>query len=402
MDNMEITQHNLAVFDYLQKLPNTWEQDSFFLDSINHLLKQYFSAVQQLKGYVKQKVYEYQKETECLCIKMFSALSYYLKGKTGKAYLDMQEAYSASKDILIKKSKKKDSTGFEFGFKARVIENAKERPTKEEMFHIPFQLRHLVPPNRYSIHGIPSVYLGTSIYDCYIELGKPRLEDFFVSLYCFRSTLNLEDSNNPVQLIDLSFNNSHQGALITYHVLKKEQEYIEALDKMVMDILLWPLIKVCSMECKFPEAPFKQEYIIPQLIYQFCSQNDEFVGIKYLSTKKASVHNKIYDTFMMNYALPAYRVAKSGYCNKLAAELSFTEPINIFWDDISFSVKPEHEIIHRTANGFPIISSLDDDLKADDSIVGMDKMTVYFDDLIKKFTSRTDIKTLAPLSGWAD
>ncbi len=34
--------------------------------------------------------------------------------------------------------------------------------SKNEMFHIPFELRGLVKTNRYSIPGLPCVYLGSS------------------------------------------------------------------------------------------------------------------------------------------------------------------------------------------------------------------------------------------------
>jgi len=46
--------------------------------------------------------------------------------------------------------------------------------SREHMFHIPFELRHLVTTQRYSIPGFPTLYAGSSLYVCWLELGRPR------------------------------------------------------------------------------------------------------------------------------------------------------------------------------------------------------------------------------------
>ena len=45
--------------------------------------------------------------------------------------------------------------------------------TKEEMFHIPYELRHKVTNQRYSVSGLPCLYLGSSTYLCWEELERP-------------------------------------------------------------------------------------------------------------------------------------------------------------------------------------------------------------------------------------
>lgn len=44
-----------------------------------------------------------------------------------------------------------------------------ERPlsTRKDIFHIPFNQRHLVSAQRYSVAGLPCLYLGTSLYICW-------------------------------------------------------------------------------------------------------------------------------------------------------------------------------------------------------------------------------------------
>ncbi|WP_052675768.1 hypothetical protein [Paenibacillus sp. IHBB 10380] len=47
--------------------------------------------------------------------------------------------------------------------------------TRQEMFHIPFELKGRAATQRYSIPGLPSLYLGSSCYICWEELHRPDL-----------------------------------------------------------------------------------------------------------------------------------------------------------------------------------------------------------------------------------
>lgn len=49
--------------------------------------------------------------------------------------------------------------------------------TREEMFHVPFELRHKVASQRYSIPGLPSLYLGGSLSACWVEMRQPVFAD---------------------------------------------------------------------------------------------------------------------------------------------------------------------------------------------------------------------------------
>ena len=53
--------------------------------------------------------------------------------------------------------------------------------TKEEMFHIPYELRHKVTNQRYSVSGLPCLYLGSSTYLCWEELERP---DYLKCNFC--------------------------------------------------------------------------------------------------------------------------------------------------------------------------------------------------------------------------
>jgi len=227
-----------------------------------------------------------------------------------------------------------------------------------------------------------------------LELGKPPLENLWVSLFCFSQ--DKEDPLSPkhINLIDLTiFDDIHNLNVLTYHSFKKEKEYQDALDSLVDDILLWPLVMACTIACRYPDGKFKQEYIIPQMLYQLCSDYNEYVGIKYLSTKSpcnAGTPKHV----MVNYALPAQDVKRDGYCPKLKAQLIMTEPITIKEGlDINTSQS-------FTTNGLPILS-YHKDLKEDETILALDKMTVYFDRLMQSFRKEKKHKLLCPLDNWS-
>ena len=47
--------------------------------------------------------------------------------------------------------------------------------SKDEMFHIPYEKRNLVGNQRFSLSGLPCLYLGGSSYICWEELGRKDL-----------------------------------------------------------------------------------------------------------------------------------------------------------------------------------------------------------------------------------
>lgn len=65
-------------------------------------------------------------------------------------------------------------------FRARLSEDAKAFKAKD-MLHLPLSMRGKTGNYRFSIPGIPSLYLGNSSYACWIELGCPPEYKFNVA-----------------------------------------------------------------------------------------------------------------------------------------------------------------------------------------------------------------------------
>lgn len=138
--------------------------------------------------------------------------------------------------------------------------NLEEYTAEDEMSHIPFELNHLVSNERFSISGFPSLYLGNSVYVCWEELHRPSFD--FASTALFKS-------RQDIRVIDLS-----------------EQEHYCFTSEVFSDCLTL----ACSFSVNYPEAPFKPEYIIPQLLmqsfvqYMHDNEENDCWGIRYTSS----------------------------------------------------------------------------------------------------------------------
>jgi hypothetical protein len=66
-------------------------------------------------------------------------------------------------------------------------------PDRRDIFHVPFEKRRLVGNQRYSITGLPCLYLGSSLWICWEELGRPPLNSLWVSRFRVARPVNVLD-----------------------------------------------------------------------------------------------------------------------------------------------------------------------------------------------------------------
>jgi hypothetical protein len=194
---------------------------------------------------------------------------------------------------------------------------------REQMFHISFSNRHLVKTQRYSVEGLPCLYLGTSLYICWQELGCPDLDKLYIS--SFRATseakglgiLNLAytlDSLKEKKIIFL-FDDDNYGSE----------------DTQVAYLTLWPLVIACSYVKKVKDASFNPEYIIPNLLMQKINSDESMniSGLAYYSTKSEKTSS---DAFGVNIVLPpkaTYNDMTSyDFCPTLSSNMLLTRPVS--------------------------------------------------------------------------
>ena len=188
--------------------------------------------------------------------------------------------------------------------------------SEEEMFHLPFEKCLKTSNYRFSISGLPILYLGSSMYGCWLEANQPDIEKANVALYQI-------DSGTRVKCLSL--------------IMPQRK------DKVTKErIKLLPLILASTMKAQQPKEPFRPEYVISQLLtecvlkYNAEQKPDYLLGIKYLSTKRSNEGNyysgERYNYLYENYAFPPVEYKFYGVCPKLRKCFSLIRSSSIFHD----------------------------------------------------------------------
>lgn len=188
--------------------------------------------------------------------------------------------------------------------------------TKKEMFHIPYDKRCLVGNQRFSLSGLPCLYLGGSSYICWEELGR---KDFGTSNFCGYSL------QKTIKVFDL---------LIPESISKLSQ-----IKRIVLALL-------CSLSAS-REDLFKPEYILPQcilhsLIFRSFYSHNRFC-VRYYSSHflngdadyfKADFDNPAFLPRYVNYVFPAASSKTDGYNEELHGYLKQTETVSLIHETL--------------------------------------------------------------------
>lgn len=158
-------------------------------------------------------------------------------------------------------------------FKARLCDDEKNFKFNE-MLHIPFNNRGKVSTQRFSIPGLPSIYLGRSVYICWIELGKPADNTFNVSC------VKLE---NDIKLFSIATNIEKINRYLSG--INDSEEYDLNVKELIKTHLkVWMLSIATSYNIKEKNRNFRSEYIISQLMMLYL-KNRNIDGIAYYSKR---------------------------------------------------------------------------------------------------------------------
>lgn len=200
-------------------------------------------------------------------------------------------------------------------FKARVDN---EKINGKDMLHIPFDKRDIVSTQRFSIPGIPCIYLSTSSYGAWIEMGCPESSQFQVSSIQVPS--NMRILNLCMQQYQIDGMSSSIGS-------SEEEKQAKAC------LEIFPLVIATSYRVKKKERKFKSEYIISQILMQVCGEIG-IDGVAYLSKRTKDLY-AYPQAVNLAIAIPDNR--NSQYW-KRASEVKFTEPIR-FIDFLSKGIR---------------------------------------------------------------
>ena len=174
---------------------------------------------------------------------------------------DASHCFSSFKDCSIPRNKKGNTQLFRAREGISYIEYHADK-----MGHVPFNQRSKCAANRYSIAGIPCLYLGNTSYVCWLEMGCPSDDKFCVSPYTIDG--------------DLKFFNIAIPGHTLYSMLEEEEENRHLFMYMIK---IYLLEIATSVHVKQNDRQFHSEYIVSQNIMKSCIKLN-FNGIIYYST----------------------------------------------------------------------------------------------------------------------
>lgn len=191
-------------------------------------------------------------------------------------------------------------------FRARIgdIENENK---KDVLKHTPFDMISKIGSYRFSIPGQPCLYLGSTSYACWIEMGKPSDRDFNVGCILLNKDYEILNLSTDIRVF--------LGAI---SVLREDSD----IQMMFKSYLLSQVTSFCVKEEK---RNFKSEYIISQLITLACKSNG-IEGISYISKRVSS--NVFGHNICMNLALLVPYEQGKKYSSIMETEMKIGIPVN--------------------------------------------------------------------------
>lgn len=239
-------------------------------------------------------------------------IEYVNDGQIGRAYSVFTETVSGRWEHFsnfISYTEIPQHTDF---FRMREIQDENDDVKPEAMFHVPYSLRHIVGPERFSIAGYPCFYLAESIRVCWEELGRPDFERSHVARYVTSKPFQLLDLSVPCWSIGKMSRGKSMDNNTPWETLLREpethtEEYNALKEfgrRFYTYIMLWPLAASCLMHARFPEAHFKAEYILPQFLLQMI--RDRKLRLPKRKTKNPGVQKDLIDGIIF----PSTRIAR--------------------------------------------------------------------------------------------
>lgn len=301
-----------------------------FRDDLKVRLDNYMERINKFRpsnGDLECQICNHKDELQKICDLIIQSLDQYLTGSAGKAYDKIEELFATTlfrnnithliRDMS-RYSPSQDITPTLF----RVRLSDQDIGTRESMFHIPFNQRELVRNQRYSIAGLPCLYLGTSLYVCWQEMSKPDLNRLYLSRYkmaSFESAKSVKFLNFAYSLETLRHNSEIEK-------LFKEDGNSASLN--IAYLVFFPLLLASSYNRAHSNASFHAEFIIPNLLLQWINKEKSQVkGISYFSTKTKQLrHHGI----GINFVFPPDLVApqSDGYCSFLKENFQLSKAIS--------------------------------------------------------------------------
>jgi len=254
-----------------------------------------------------------------LCGLIEQALSEHYQGTPHRAFATIEKCFSTIGQQHIAAMCSPHDLSQSLDFLYRVRTGKPEKMIKGQLFHIPFDLRHKVGPQRYSVPGLPCLYLGGSVYVCWEELRCPDVNTLHVSRFAAVPGSNL-------RVLDFGYRPALMAAMIEHYQKAGSLNGANPLSQFIVAYcVFWPLLAASSVRVRIREEPFKPEYIVPSMILQWITSSQQFDGVRYFSMNVDVNYND--PMACADFAFPAQTSATSGFCSRLSAAFHLSQPV---------------------------------------------------------------------------
>lgn len=262
--------------------------------------------------------------------------------------------------------------GHEF-FRVRPTESFSDEinGNADEMFHIPISKRQNASNGRFSLAGFPSLYLSTMLPLAWQETGYPAKYYYseYQYEYSYDKSSRKRDMSNDLQFVSLYSPNE----INFWGTATKYNNFDLWLKVIAQYLKTYPLTLACSFVNSSGSAPYKQEYIIPQMLMQWIQRNSVNVqGITYFTCLETSAITNGWCAY--NIALPALQPHdEKMYSIRLKERFHWSKP---FYYSIPVIDKKLNELDRKALDDFigeitSVISTLDFPDKLRDCLLEM-------------------------------
>lgn len=308
-------------FDYWSDLVEKYKKkiDNLSDESLKTLNKAFEKKLVKNKKYMPTKRHNFKADFDEICITIEEFLKLCYMNYYEDAYKLLFEFFTRHKDFYLKILPRiivKKNVFY------RIRPNFKPSKGKEQdgdLFHLPFHLRHKAASTRYGFLGYPVFYLAGSLRTAWYEMNCPDIKSF--SYAKFRP-------KKPLSFLDLG-----------YPIFEKLEDW-----EYYSFLVFYPLIMGCLISVKYPDDPFKPEYMLPQFMTKIIRERPQkgspkfgnpltykgFAGIVYMSTKSPHKDN-LEDLSLRNFALfPRNTICPGGHDNKYLSPMFEMTDIKTF------------------------------------------------------------------------